>query len=134
MPACHARSPFRSVIGPRHHPHRHAALLDGALDRVLWRVCSNLLDELDGDDLRQEPLEARKAKLEKVLARAPAGIQFNEHIDCDGATVYEAACKMGLEGIVSKRRDFPYRSGRSKGWVKVKNPASPAMLRVGGAW
>jgi bifunctional non-homologous end joining protein LigD len=48
--------------------------------------------------------------------------------------VFEAACKMGLEGIVSKRRDFPYRSGRSKGWIKVKNPASPAMLRVGGAW
>ena len=65
-----------------------------------------------------------------MLARAPAGIQFNEHAaDLDGATVFEAACKMGLEGIVSKRRDFPYRSGRSKGWIKVKNPASPAMLR-----
>jgi ATP-dependent DNA ligase len=42
---------------------------------------------------------------------------------------------MGLEGIVSKRRDFPYRSDRSKGWIKVKNPASPAMLRLqDGAW
>ena len=90
--------------------------------------------EIDGDDLRQEPLERRKARLEKVLARAPAGIQFNEHVDLDGATVFQHACKMGLEGIVSKRRDFPYRSGRSKGWIKVKNPASPAMLRVGGAW
>jgi len=37
---------------------------------------------------------------------------------------------MGLEGIVSKRRDLPYRSGRAKCWVKVKNPASPAMLRI----
>ena len=90
--------------------------------------------EIDGDDLRQEPLERRKARLEKVLARAPAGIEFNEHVDLDGATVFQHACKMGLEGIVSKRRDFPYRSGRSKGWIKVKNPASPAMLRVGGAW
>ena len=90
--------------------------------------------EIDGDDLRPEPLERRKARLEKVLARAGAGIQFNEHADLDGATVFEHACKMGLEGIVSKRRDFPYRSGRSKGWIKVKNPASAAMLRVGGAW
>ena len=90
--------------------------------------------EIDGDDLRQEPLERRKARLEKVLARAPGGIQFNEHVDLDGATVFQHACTMGLEGIVSKRRDFPYRSGRSKGWIKVKNPASPAMLRVGGAW
>ncbi len=91
--------------------------------------------EIDGDDLRQEPLERRKARLQKVLAKAGAGIQFNEHAaDLDGATVFAAACKMGLEGIVSKRRDFPYRSGRSKGWIKVKNPASPAMLRVGGAW
>jgi bifunctional non-homologous end joining protein LigD len=41
---------------------------------------------------------------------------------------------MGLERIVSKRRDFPYQRGKSKGWIKFKNPASPAMLRVGGAW
>ena len=46
--------------------------------------------EIDGDDLRQEPLERRKARLEKVLARAPAGIQFNEHVDLDGATVFPA--------------------------------------------
>jgi len=46
----------------------------------------------------------------------------------DGATVFKHACLMGLEGIFSKRRDLPY--GRSKCWIKVKNPASPAMLRV----
>jgi bifunctional non-homologous end joining protein LigD len=83
-----------------------------------------------------EPLERRKARLERVLARAPAGIQFNEHAaDLDGATVFEHACKLGLEGIVSKRREFPYRSGRTKSWIKVKNPKSPAMLRViDGTW
>jgi hypothetical protein len=81
--------------------------------------------ELDGDDLRQQPLEARKGRLGRVLARASAGIQFNEHVELHGATVFDAACKMGLERIVSKRRDFPYRSGPSKGWIKVKNPASP---------
>jgi bifunctional non-homologous end joining protein LigD len=107
----------------------HSQGWDGAVFLYAFDVL-----EIDGDDLRQEPLERRKARLEKVLARAGAGIQFNEHADLDGATVFAAACKMGLEGIVSKRRDFPYRSGRSKGWVKVKNPASPAMLRVGGAW
>jgi bifunctional non-homologous end joining protein LigD len=44
--------------------------------------------------------------------------------------MFRHACKLGLEGIVCKRRDAPYRSGRSKTWLKVKNPASPAMLRL----
>ena len=50
--------------------------------------------------------------------------------------MFEHVCRMGLEGIVSKRRDFPYRSGRTKSWMKIKNPgASPAMLRVReGTW
>jgi ATP-dependent DNA ligase len=88
------------------------------------------LIELDGNDLRREPLEVRKATLASVLAKAGAGLRFNEHIQADGPTVFAHACRMGLEGIVSKRRDLPYRSGRSKCWVKVKNPASPAMLRT----
>ena len=54
---------------------------------------------------------------------------FNEHTDEDGATVFEHACKMGLEGIVSKRLSAPYRSGRSRDWIKVKNPDGPAMAR-----
>jgi bifunctional non-homologous end joining protein LigD len=45
-------------------------------------------------------------------------------------TVFEHACRMSLKGVVSKRRDFPYRSGRSKSWIKVKNLKSPAMLRL----
>jgi bifunctional non-homologous end joining protein LigD len=44
--------------------------------------------------------------------------------------VFEHACQLGLEGIVSKRRDAPYRHGRCRAWLKVKNPASPAMTRV----
>ena len=90
--------------------------------------------ELNGDDYRQRPLEKRKSKLEKLLARSN-GIRFSEHIDGDGEVIFEHACKMGLEGIVSKRRDFPYRSGRVKSWVKIKNPDSPAMLRIeDGSW
>ena len=67
----------------------------------------------------------------KLLARAPVGIRFNEHAsDLNGPTLFAHACKLGLEGIVSKRRDLPYRSGRSKAWLKVKNPASPAIHRA----
>ena len=63
------------------------------------------------------------------LAKAGAGIRFNEHIDADGPTVFAHACKMGLEGIVSKRKDSPYRSGRSPDWLKMKNPACAAVKR-----
>src|SRR3982074_505009 len=73
------------------------------------------LIELNGDDLRQDPLEVRKATLTSVVAKAGAGRRFNEHLESDdGEAVFRHACKMGLEGIVSKRKDSPYRSGRSK--------------------
>jgi bifunctional non-homologous end joining protein LigD len=85
--------------------------------------------EHDGEDLRPRPLGDRKAKLARLLARAPSGIVFNEHTDVDGAVVFLHACKMGLEGIVSKRLTAPYRSGPSRDWIKVKNPDSPAMVR-----
>jgi hypothetical protein len=71
------------------------------------------LIELNGDDLRRDPLEVRKATLASMLAKAHPGIWFNEHIEGDGPTVFAHACKMGLEGIVSKRKDSAYRSGRS---------------------
>ena len=84
--------------------------------------------QLDDDDWRERPLEKRKAKLQRLVIESH-GIRFSEHIEGDGAIVFAHACKLGLEGIVSKRHDFPYRSGRSKYWVKVRNPASAAMLR-----
>src|SRR5262249_40233159 len=71
------------------------------------------LIELNGDDLRRDPLEVRKATLASIVAKASAGIRFNEHIEGDGPTVFAHACKLGLEGIVSKRKDSTYRSGRS---------------------
>src|SRR5262249_10248283 len=61
------------------------------------------LIELNGDDLRRDPLEVRKATLRGMLAKAGLGLRFNEHIEGDGPTVFAHACKMGLEGIVSKR-------------------------------
>jgi bifunctional non-homologous end joining protein LigD len=54
---------------------------------------------------------------------------INEHHVCHSDIVYQQACKLGCEGIVSKRLGSPYRSGRSKHWVKVKNPAAPAVRR-----
>jgi bifunctional non-homologous end joining protein LigD len=85
------------------------------------------LIEHNGADLRSQPPEQRKAALAKLLARERDGVLFNEHLADDGAVVFEAVCRMGLEGIVSKRLDAPYRSGRSTDWVKTKNPASPAV-------
>jgi bifunctional non-homologous end joining protein LigD len=93
-----------------------------------------LEEELNGEDYRNHPLEKRKAKLEKILSRTQ-GMRFSEHLDGDGASIFKHACKMGLEGIVSKRRDFLYRSGRCKSWVKLKNPTSAAVLRIqDGSW
>jgi bifunctional non-homologous end joining protein LigD len=87
------------------------------------------LIELNGDDLRRDPLEVRKATLANILARAGHGIWFNDHTEDDGPTVFKHACKLGLEGIVSKRKDSPYRSGRSPDWLKSKNPACEAVRR-----
>ena len=87
------------------------------------------LIELNGDDLRRDPLQVRKATLTSVVAKAVAGIRFNEHLESDGETVFRHACKMGLEGIVSKRLGSRYRSGRSPDWLKFKNPSAPAVKR-----
>jgi ATP-dependent DNA ligase len=85
--------------------------------------------ELEGVDHRPQPLEARKTALARLLRKARSGIHLVEHIPGDGATIFKHACLMGLEGIVSKRRDHAYRSGPSKAWLKIKNPAAPGVLR-----
>jgi ATP-dependent DNA ligase len=88
------------------------------------------LIELNGDDLRRDPLQVRKATLASMLSRAAPGLRFNEHMEeTDGPLVFQHACKLGLEGIVSKRRDSGYRSGRSPDWIKSKNPQAPAVKR-----
>jgi len=87
------------------------------------------LIELDGNDLRREPLNVRKSTLASLLSRTTAGLRLNEHLTEDGPTVFQHACRMGLEGIVSKRKDSLYRSGRSPHWIKSKNPNAPAVKR-----
>jgi bifunctional non-homologous end joining protein LigD len=86
---------------------------------------------LDGEDLRPLPLSMRKTNLARLLARRPDGIFVAPFEQGEiGPDLFPAACNMGLEGMVSKRRDRPYRGGRSPDWVKVKNRKHPAMERV----
>ncbi len=92
-------------------------------------LCAFDLLELDGEDLRREPIETRKSTLKSLLRGKHAGIAFNAHFIADGAIVYRQACALGCEGIVSKRLGSSYRSGRADCWVKVKNPAAPAVRR-----
>ena len=71
----------------------------------------------------------RKATLASLLAHVASGLRLNEHIEADGPDVFHHACMMGLEGIVSKRKDSRYHSGRSPDWLKSKNPSAPAVRR-----
>jgi len=87
------------------------------------------LIELEGEDLRRAPLEDRKRKLAQLVRTKRPGIVLNDHYTGHGEIIFQHACKLGCEGIVSKRLGSPYRSGRSKHWVKVKNPAAPAVKR-----
>ena len=85
---------------------------------------------LDGEDLRELPLSVRKTNLARLLARRPDGIFVADYEHGEiGPDLFRKACEFGLEGIVSKRSDRPYRAGRSKDWIKVKNRTHPAMER-----
>jgi ATP-dependent DNA ligase len=98
--------------------HDHAAVL-----------CAFDLLELDGQDLRRLPIEDRKQTLANLVRRPRAGMVLNKRYVGDGDIVFRQACRLGCEGIVSKQLGSAYRSGRSKHWVKVKNPAAPAVQR-----
>lgn len=81
-----------------------------------------------GDDLRKLPLYLRKTALERLLVRRPEGVFVNPfERGAIGSDLFRAACRMGLEGLVSKHRDRPYLGGRSRHWIKVKNRSHPAM-------
>ena len=93
---------------------------EGRSDRFVYYVFDLLY--LDGRDLTQEPLVARKAALERLLKGAgkTGRIRYTDHFNEDGRLIFKHACEMKLEGIVSKRRDASYRSGRTDNFVKVK--------------
>ena len=85
--------------------------------------------EIDGADLRRKPIEERKRTLAHLLRGARPGLQLNAHFEEPGDVVFRHACKLGLEGIVSKKRGSRYQSGRSPHWIKSKNPNAPAVGR-----
>jgi bifunctional non-homologous end joining protein LigD len=92
----------------------------GRLQGTLVYVVFDLL-RLGGENLETLPLEERKTRLKKLVGRRAAGrIRFSDHVVGHGGEYFEEACRLKLEGIVSKRRDLPYRAGRHDGWVKTK--------------
>jgi bifunctional non-homologous end joining protein LigD len=82
--------------------------------------------ELDGQDVRPESLEERRKRLSKLLSRKTKamrdGIQLSEAITGEGAAIFRHPCGLSLEGIVSKRIGSRYVSGRTRAWLKTKNP------------
>jgi bifunctional non-homologous end joining protein LigD len=93
---------------------RRARVSRNELDAFLYAF--DLL-ELDGTDLRREPIETRKATLASILRKSRLGVRLNEHLaHPEGVIVFQHACQLGCEGIVSKRIGSRYRSGRSADW------------------
>jgi bifunctional non-homologous end joining protein LigD len=83
-------------------------------------IAFNLLS-LEGDDLRQRPLEERREALSRLVAGVDS-VQFSVALAGEGAIVFAHACQLGLEGIVSKRAGSRYRSGASRNWLKCLSP------------
>jgi len=95
-------------------------------------LCAFDLIELSGDDRRRDPLEQRKVDLTRLISDTSPGLVLCKWIDgekCEGATMFEQVCSLGLEGIVSKRKDSRYISGRSPYWLKMENPTGEAARR-----
>ena len=104
-------------------------LRHGGNDASAFLYAFDLL-ELDGLDIRREPIETRKAILARMLRHSLRGLRLNHHIvHKKGAAIFQHACKIGAEGIVSKRLGSKYQSGRSSDWLKFKNPKAPAVRR-----
>lgn len=97
-----------------------AALSEGKTKNLVFYAFDLL--HLDGEDLQREPLLARKERLEELLkaAEADSPLRYSEHFIEPGQTMLRHACRMGLEGVISKRAEAPYRSGRGRDWIKSK--------------
>ncbi|MGO4334080.1 DNA ligase D [Labrys sp. KB_33_2] len=106
-----------------------ADLSEGRSDRFVYYGFD--LIHLDGYDLRALPLVRRKMLLQELLADAGAEIRFSDHFEASGAMVLRHACRLSLEGIVSKLRTAPYQSGRGRSWVKSKCSARQDFVVAG---
>jgi bifunctional non-homologous end joining protein LigD len=109
----------------------------GALQNALSNGGRNIgyylfdLLELDGEDLRKRPLDERKARLAALLKGVDAPLGYSDHMTGSGDEIYAHACKIKLEGIISKRRDAPYVSGRSQAWLKIKCGMEQEFVIIG---
>jgi ATP dependent DNA ligase domain len=110
-----------AVVVTHHDPRRHPVAQKRAVDSFL----------APGSITRGTPESShtRKSRLKSLIGDKRAGIAFNKHFEIEGSVLFHHACKLGCEGIVSKRVGSPYRFGRSNDWIKVKNPAAPAVKR-----
>ncbi|WP_457797212.1 DNA ligase D [Methylocystis sp. S23] len=106
-----------------------SALEAGRNERVEFVAFDLLI--LDEEDLRGEPLRKRKERLKRLLAKSDGGIRYGDYIEGDGATVFREATQAGAEGIIAKRGDRPYRSGRTSDWLKIKGDFREDVLIVG---
>jgi bifunctional non-homologous end joining protein LigD len=86
--------------------------------------------ELDGQDLRREPIEVRKKALNHLLRKDRGGLLISQPIDAPADVALQHICQLGLEGIVSKKLGSRYESERSSLWLKAINPSAPAPLRL----
>jgi len=110
------------------------ALSDARTGKLIFFAFDLLFCE--GRDLRNEPLSTRKDALEALLRRRARGssrVRFVGHLASHGGAVLKAACRMGLEGVISKRVDSPYRSGRGDAWTKAKCRGGQEVV-IGGWW
>jgi bifunctional non-homologous end joining protein LigD len=101
-------------------PMLQADLSASRADRFVYYVFD--LMRLDGEDLRREPLVERKQALAELIGEQPdnSALRFSDHFHEPGKVMLQHVCRMGLEGVVSKRADAPYRSGRGLSWIKSK--------------
>lgn len=86
---------------------------------------------LDGVDLRSQPIESRRELLEKLLRRAPAGVELAGRIDSPAKAALEAVARLGWEGLIAKRRESRYEQKRSKAWLKIKAINAQELAIVG---
>jgi bifunctional non-homologous end joining protein LigD len=106
-----------------------ADLSEGRSDRFVFYIFDLLY--LDGYDLRPAPLIERKKLLQTLLAGSDPVLRYSEDFDEDGDLVLRHACRLSLEGVVSKLRDAPYHSGRGKDWIKSKCSARQELVVAG---
>jgi bifunctional non-homologous end joining protein LigD len=133
LPANVAIIDGEAIVEGREHVADFSALQDALARERTESVIFYAFDllYLEGKDLRQKPLLARKDLLRALLAYAEPALRYSEHFDESGDVVLRHACELKLEGVVSKLRNAPYRSGRNKDWIKSKCSARQEFVIAG---